>query len=576
MPHAPYYGLAVPFILRFAEHKIPGTPKSLRLLAACISCLFTQTLIIGKRFYFNHNWSDCFDSPISIVLWLLQSICYGYIFYRICLCISCIIEEHRQQNSQQPEINLRRWFWIILAGKVPYFAAFYPCIFGFDAAVGLRTLLDPNCAACNHHPYFVQLLHALAFSFGQQVGHSSWGFALLTLAFCIVSSQIVVYGLRLLSDSGLSHRWLTVMAAIYAFFPLFSYLSVYTTKDGFFAYALLLYIYNVYEMWLSHAQCLRRPSFLLLHGVAILTVCLTRHQGIYLILPVCILQLWLYRESWRRLLLPIAPALLCFIIFSKCLLPHYNVEPGGKQEMYGMLFQQTAYCLIQHPQDVTADEREAIGAILDEDIITEKYRFYISDPVKRTYKYNPWFRPYVKGLSQFRHVDHSTESAEFNRYLSAWFSMGCRHPLTYLQASVANVIGFFYDMGDPLIEIEPFWAENGSATTSEYTFFHVNRAAAIYFNRIYQWLAIPFVGWLLAIPYYNWIVILLLCLLLYRRDFVGLSVFLPVLLSLAVLLICPVAYGRYMYPIVAALPFLVSYLVIRRSTTAPSTSSPSK
>ena len=253
------------------------------------------------------------------------------------------------------------------------------------------------------------------------------------------------------------------------------------------------------------------------------------------------------------------PSLCLVSAYNNVLLPFINVEPAGKQEVYGSLFQQTAYYLKQHPDEVTTSELSAINKVLNSDTIVAKYEFDKTDPVKNGYKYNPWYRLYYGAPSIFRHIDHSHEAEDLKAYRSSWLAMGLRHPLTYLEASLAVSAGFFYNFNRLLLETEPKWAENGAATTPEYRFVHFNRMARVYNNRIYSLFKYPIINWIIAIPYYNWAALFLLGLLIYRKDVKGLIVFLPILLSLGILLICPMIYGRYSYPIVMGLPLLVFY-----------------
>lgn len=554
------YGLAIPFALALSDSLFDKTAHGLKKIAGIIALLLTQIIIIGERFYRTQCWDIGIANWTTGILWILQSLAYGFVAYRLITAILGYFEENHESKLTE-HFSVKRWAITILSVKILFFIAFYPCVFGFDAAVGLRTCLDPNSAACDHHPYFVQLIHALAFESGIITGHSSLGFAVLTLGLILSSTLILLYGIHLAQKQGVSARGLTILAATFAFFPLFPYLSVYTNKDGFFAYAFLLYIFTLYQIYVTQAHCFHSRRFVLLHGVSLLLVCLTRHQGLYLVAPEVFLLLVLYKGYRKRILLASAPAIAFVLFWAKCLLPFWNIEPGGKQETLGTLFQQTAYFLKAYPTEVSSEEEQAIASILDKDDIPLIYNYEISDPVKRKYRFNPWYRPYPQGPSMFCHIPRERESEAILAYLSAWFSMGCRHPWSYIKASGAITLGFFYNTGRPLIETEPYWAENPSATNPKYSFFHINWTAERYFFHIYRWMEIPFLNWICAIPYYNWLAILFFALLFYRKDIKGLGIFLPVLMSLGILLICPVAYGRYAYPIVISLPIFGCYLL---------------
>ena len=563
--HTFFYGLTIPFLLAFFEKYSLNASSSLKVLSAIVAFIFSQFVTVEGSFYHMHSWALCFNSWTTILTWCLRSIVYGFVFYKISLGIACIIESSHSTSTERYQLNYLKWLILIVCARLLALFLFYPLVFGFDAAVGLRTFMNPDCATCNHHPYFVQLIHALFFNIGKEIGHLSIGFFLLALLSILFSCAIILYGIRLMQQAKLSSRLLLAFAITYAIFPLYPYLSINPTKDGLFAYTFLLYLFTLFELYITDARCLKEKRYLFLHGITILLVCLTRHQGFYILLVECALLLICYKSNWKRIILMTIPSLCLVSAYNNVLLPFINVEPAGKQEVYGSLFQQTAYYLKQHPDDVTTSELSAINKVLNSDTIVAKYEFDKTDPVKNGYKYNPWYRLFIGAPSIFRHIDHSHEAEDLKTYRSAWLSMGLRHPLTYMEASLAVSAGFFYNFNRLLLETEPKWAENGAATTPEYRFVHFNKAARIYNNRIYSWFKYPILNWIIAIPYYNWAAIFLLGILFYRKDFKGLIVFLPILLSLGILLICPMVYGRYAYPIVMGLPLLVIYTLFSKN-----------
>ena len=560
-----FYGVTIPFLLAFFEKYSLNASSSLKVLSAIVAFIFSQFVTVEGSFYHVHSWALCFSSGIAILTWCLRSIVFGFVFYKISLGIACIIENTHTTSTKEYQLDYRKWLYLIVFARLFALFLFYPLVFGFDAAVGLRTFMDPDCASCNHHPYFVQLIHALFFNIGKEIGHLSVGFFLLALLSIIFSSAIILYGIRLMQHAKLSRRLLIAFAITYALFPLYPYLSINPTKDGLFAYTFLLYLFTLFELYITDAQCLNNKRFLILHAVTILFLCLTRHQGIYIVFVECIFLLLCYKSNWKGIILMTVPSLCLVSTYNNVLLPFINVEPAGKQEVYGSLFQQTAFYLRQHPDDVTTSEISAVNKVLNSDTIVAKYVIDTTDPVKNGYKYNPWYRLYIGAPSIFRHIDHSHEAEDLKAYRSAWFSMGLRHPLTYLEASLAISAGFFYNFNRLLLETEPKWAENGAATTPEYRFVHFNKAARIYNNRIYSWFKYPILNWIIAIPYYNWAAIFFIGILFYRKDFKGLIVFLPILLSLGILLICPMVYGRYSYPIAMGLPLLVIYTLYSKN-----------
>lgn len=558
--HAIIYGVIATILLPYLNFEGKAISQKERMMSGILAFVIATIIVLGERFFVTENWSLCFPNTISIAIAISQTACLGYVFYLFVSKICSLIKPKEDSAKVSQRVNLRKWGYIILTVKLLFFAAFFPCAFDFDAISGLRTYLDSNSAICDHHPFFVQIIHASAFLCGKSIGLSAAGFAVVTICFIIISTFILLYGIRIEEKCGVPYKWVRLTAAIYAFFPLFPFLSVNTTKDGFFAYTFLLYLFSLVELYISRGTCLKSKRFLWQHGLTILFICLTRHQGLYIVFLEAIILLFQYSRKWKTLAVTSFLPITIFLVWSKFFLPFLNVEPGGKQELFGFFFQQTAYYLVEHPEDITIQESLAIDNVLEIESLAQNYKYYIQDPVKRGYKYNPWYRPYFKGLSSFRHVDRTKETEALRSYMSAWLSMGIRHPLTYIKATCANTLGFFYNFDRPLLATEPYWATNRSATTQDYRFYYENKVAEFYFKNINSWMKVPFINWILAIPYYIWTVILLLLLLVLRKGFKENTIFLPVFLSLCILLICPVAYGRYTYPIVISIPLLFSFL----------------
>ena len=558
------YGVLSCVALLYYSPLISYTEKRLRITAGLLAFVFSQFIAVGINFQITQDIAGCFSGALSTAIWALQSVTFSIMLYYIILGIIISIS-NLKATERNARLNWGKCFLALLAIRICYLIAFYPCVFGFDAAVGLRTFLDPNSATCSHHPFFIQLIHGAAFQIGVSLGHKTIGFAGLSLLLVVTSCQIIIYGLQLLAKANVSHRWLLILTIVYVTVPIFPYLSVYPTKDGIFAYTFLLYIETIYHLFLTQGKCMKNGRFLSLHIAASLLLCLTRHQGFIFYLIETTTLLYAFRHLWKNVLIGTLPVLILYFAFTKAVTPYFNVEPAGKQETYGPLFQQTAYYLKKNPKDITSQERSAIDAILNSESIASLYEFNKTDAVKNTYKYNPWYRETVGSPSMFRHIVRTNEKKEITQYLLAWTTMFLRHPFTYFQASSSVFWGFFYNIGQPLILTEPRWGENNNATTPNYSFWHVNKFAFWAQKNMKAITQCPIINWVGAIPYYNWFALLLLAILFCRKDRDGIIVFLPVILSFGILLICPVAFGRYIFPIVITLPLLFAYIISKNS-----------
>ena len=539
--------------------------KYLTMLGAM---LIAGILSISKNYYCNFSWAHCFGSSKTLFLLLSQTGIWGYAIYQLLFLVLHYLDSW-EITKIRGKISYRKLFIGLIALRILFLIAFFPGIFDFDAALGMRTFLSHESVICNHHPVFVQAVHALFFQIGDFFGCRSLGFAILSILFIICSTSIILYGVKLIEMTGVNHFWLKGIAIVFTFLPIFPYLSITITKDGFFAYTLLLYVFTIYEIFLSEAICMKSSRFVILHSLAILLVCFTRNQGIIIAIIESICLLVCYHKYYKQVLLVTVPGLLSVFLITRFAFPYWGIEAGGKQEVFGTLFQQTSYYLTEYPEDITIEEEYAINAILNKEDLINNYSCYITDPIKNDYQYNPRFIEEASGLRSFRHIDRAKENEQLNAYLQAWWCMGLRHPSLYVEASAAIFLGFFYNIGFPLLDIYTPGAEHPSATSQQYKFWRFNTIADYYYQNRKSTAQIPVFNWVLSIPYYIWASIILLFTLVRRKDFRGLTLFLPVILSIGILLICPVVSGRYAVPIVVLLPLLLFYVVRTNHKNSP-------
>lgn len=554
------YGGLIPFILFILEKDKTVIPKSLKIVGLFLSFLFASFIAIGNNYYYFYNWSDCFGSVKAILLLLLQGCLYTTVFYRI---INWVLQKFETFTLEYDtrKLNLRKWFLYIISIKFVFFILLFPCLFDFDAALGVRTFLDSNSAICNHHPVCVEAIHALFFCFGKIVGNPTFGFSLLSICFILITTLIELYGINIIGKTHISYKWQKNYAIVMSFFPFFPALSLLPTKDGLFAYSLLLYVLSVFDIFLSNGACMKQIKYFLLYSFAALSVCLTRHQGISIIL-ITSLGLCLYIKKRIRTISVVSPSIVIALFVTQILFPYLNIEDGGKQEMYGTLFQQTANYLRLYPNDITSKESNAIDVILNVKTIANRYKIHVTDPVKNEYKYNPRYIESNAGPRKFRHVNHYNEKKDLKNYLFAWTTMGVRHPSAYFQATGAITLGFFYNTNKALFDIFSEGFYHPMANTEKYYFWKIDYFYQIYYGWRKTLASTPILNLITAIPYYIWASIVLLSLLCYRKDIQGIIIFLPVFLSIGILLICPVINGRYIFPIVVLLPLLFIYCLL--------------
>lgn len=235
----------------------------------------------------------------------------------------------------------------------------------------------------------------------------------------------------------------------------------------------------------------------------------------------------------------IACVLVMCVVMPAAVFPLLNVAPGGKQEVLGVLFQQTARHVTYYGNDVTDEEREAIDAVLEYDNLPDQYTFNFQDEVKYRFK-----------------LDATNE--DLLRYLGVWAAQGMRHPESYL-ASVMSIAGY-YLAPCGIVNIRMVTVDTHMGDDNRYMLYNPDELdwlrngldeAYTIVARI-PGLDIP----VLLVTYVFWLPAVLLLAMWRRRLRCGV-LFVPIAITVGFCVIAPVYDARYCIPLLYMAPLLV-------------------
>ncbi len=527
------------------------------------SSLFSLFMVLGSSFHCAGDWSLVFGSYKRLALSLILFIGYFVLFYIGIPCIFRFLDSsllHRWSATQNKTLRfifnkhpLAAPWLIILICWLPFLIAFFPGCVSWDMFGQLKQYFG-IWELTSHQPPLSTLLAGLCLQTGRSLGSENLGIffytALQTIAFSFSLSFSIFYMGKIKAP-----YWLRIFAlAFFALCPLFPGYAQWVVKDTIFTAAMIFYLIFLIELVRRPENILYRPLRLICFILIILLVSMFRNNGIYIIfLSAPFLLFTLKTKKNRRIVLSVLlGTLILLTCYSKILLPAVGVSKGSIAEALSIPLQQTARYVKIHGDEVTPEEKEAIDKILDYDRLAELYNPEISDPVKATFR-----------------KDASTE--DIKAYFTVWFQGLCKHPETYIQATMHNVYGYFY----PNVCI---WEYNGrgfSTTTApdEQGDFHFHTLEA--FGKVRSllekwsiaWNKIPVIGTFYRLGNYTWLIILLACYLFSRKKYRETILLLPYLLLILVCIASPVnRYVRYFLPIISSLPVVFAALLFMLRT----------
>lgn len=471
-----------------------------------------------------------------------------------------------------PDGFFRRHCFIIPAAIValcwlPYLIVYLPGSLPWDGVRSMNQFIT-DAPLENHHPVLMNLLYAGLMTLGRTLYSDNLGVLLIVLfqsGVCVIAYALSVRQLTRMD----SPRWLVVLSlAFFALYPAWGASAQAAFKDTLFngvfccfvlAVVCLLYPQRKHGRRSNHERPVPLESGAWLALIfASLALCFTRNNGVYMALPTLLVLLayfLLTRKPHLRsarifngvwALAALLVVLAAHTAAYQVIYPHYGIKTGEIKEMMSVPFQQTARYLLEHPDDVTPDERAAIEAVLPYDQLADLYQPDLSDPVKE---------------SMHDEFGAMTDQ-EKEDYFAAWFSMGLRHPITYIEATLANVYAYFY----------PWEIVGPNVARPVFSFYilsdQINQSFDVHYvnskelrdavtSAINAPIKIPLLCTIYSPATFILLAMVCACYALRTRRWSALIVAIPFAMLLATTLAGPLnGHLRYILPIAAALPLL--------------------
>ena len=218
-------------------------------------------------------------------------------------------------------------------------------------------------------------------------------------------------------------------------------------------------------------------------------------------------------------------------------MPKIGITKGSIRETLSIFFQQTARFVINHEEELSNKDKEVIGTIIDYDNIKEGYKPEISDPIKNTFN------------------KYATDE-DLKAYFGVWFKGLIKHPITYIDATLNNIYGYF----DPEDINWYIYTKYDTRITNlvDYHYNDLSLLRLVLKNWGEAFIYIPIIGLISNIGFSTWIILAMGFWLCMQKQKKYAIILIPAYVSLLVCMASPVnTYFRYAMPYVFAIPFIV-------------------
>ena len=404
-----------------------------------LSVIFTVLMILGYSYDYNYTPNLVFNSNIHILITLIKFIGFYFLFKNLLNAIYRYFTKGKfQENANKLTIMFSKHpylfsFIVLFIVYGIYLIIFYPGVINYDNAnqikevLGMHTryldsivVINDNITLTNFNPILHTLLLGNLFKVGVSIGNVNFGLFLYTFLQMIIVIAVLSYSLKFLYKEGVKSKYLLWILLAYIIIPYFPLYAITCVKDTLFTMFVLLYIIKLYQFIKYDFKFKDYVLFM----ITILLVILFRNNGIYLILLSLPFTL-IIKKGIRKQIVLMCVLVIGFNYGYGQVLSALEIPNTSIREMLSIPFQQTARYVKYHESDVTEEQKKVIDTILTYDTLGSRYNPILSDKVKN--EYNKY-----------------ATNEELMDYFKTWFEMFWNHPMTYVNATVSNVYGYFY------------------------------------------------------------------------------------------------------------------------------------
>ena len=412
-------------------------------------------------------------------------------------------------------------------------------------ALGIREI-------SNHHPaihtLLIRGLYKLTCLFGVRDINISFAVIglLQLLAMAAVCAGAVTYVYKQKRNKGT----LFLMMAFYGLVAYNAYYSITLWKDTLHAGITVLFLMAVHAALTESAWKNKRKLLAAVGAVGVL-FCLFRSNAVYALAGWCILLLIFVRKSRtgkKAVFLTVVGALALSMLIKGPVYSGLGFAKPAFTENLSIPLQQIA-CVVANDRELTEQEMDLLGRVVEVDRIQDTYVDYISDPMKSL-------------VSMCGHRDYLEEHK--GEYFKLWISLGMRYPKDYLFAWINQTKGYWYPNTS-------YWVYFGTVMQNDLGLSGLGIVASEVTAGVDKWVerykSIPLYGSLWNLGVYSWMMILLEIYTVYKKRWKqALLVALPLCLWGTLLISTPVyAEFRYLYAVILSTPLLLGLIYGDRS-----------
>ncbi|MCI9487238.1 MAG: hypothetical protein HFI64_09755 [Lachnospiraceae bacterium] len=522
--------------------------KPHRIITNCYSILLSALVTLANyRLFLDMKISDYagFGEKVYQVSSAAVFFIGGFaIFKEIFLAIHYKVSDDRVKPMEKAAGKIKDW-WVLVGvwgiitavNVLIMFLAKYPGNLSADSLVQIAQCNSGRYT--NHHPYYhTQIIHLLL-SLGYQLfGNMNAAvatysvFSILVMAFCFAYITYTIYQIK-------HNLFMTICVFIWYLAMPFHILYSFTMwKDVFWGAMVAMFAVAAFRT-LKNIGERRWTNYVVLFGSAV-GVSLLRSNGWFVFVLSTILFGIMFWKSHKKVFI-----VFCGIVVFSWVLKHPVMSALGVKQpdlMEGLSIpsQQIAR-VIADGKELTAEQEETLGQIVDIDAIPETYDKYIYDPIKLL----------VQSQGNQNYIAENKWE-----FIKLYAELGLSYPHKYVEAWADATKGY-WNGG------YPYWRWHTRVDENKFgieRIVHSESAERIFEGYLRLFEDVPLLQLFLSIGFHVWLIIISTYAALVKKEYAALFVAVPFLMVIASLCVASPVFSefRYAYAIFCGVPFVMA------------------
>lgn len=430
--------------LSYAYYKVLNSTgiKGDKLLALFFSIMYTG----GKAFRYNDSLSSLWSPKFNVIKALILVIGFYYLYLAIAKVTLWVLDnpwkiqsllDYSALGNSKIKKNLYSHYhrhpfvfmWIlIMITWLPHLICRYPGALSDDNWAQLNQYFGQDILATNQ-PIIHTMTVGIFVEFGLKIlGSANVGLFIYCILQAIAMAAALSYTLLFMKKWNTSKWFRILVFLLYTVTPYFTGNAAWAIKDYPHMVGYVLWGVTFIDIVVRNKVSFslkKDKQLIILWIIGAFLMASYRKNGLHIYLAT--VAIWIgvlvVRYFKQKSGLRISVALLAMLILpilissglEKGIINAFNVEEIKQQDMFSLPFQQTARYYHYYGDELTDEEYEAIGDVLDFEWLYTDYHPYCSDSVKAEY--------------------HAENTQQLLRYFKVWFLMFFKHPLCYIEAT---------------------------------------------------------------------------------------------------------------------------------------------